>query len=70
MAKGHSNEKVLADAKPEPRPKLIALAVAVFGMLGMLVVDHGPWNHSAMSKPPRSPTTRRRAPLREQPEPT
>jgi hypothetical protein len=27
-----------------PRPLLIALAVAIFGVLGMLIVDHGPWN--------------------------
>ena len=25
-------------------PMWIALAVAVFGILGMLLVDHGPWN--------------------------
>ena len=25
-------------------PLGIALAVAVFGILGMLLVDHGPWN--------------------------
>ena len=27
------------------RPVWIALAVAVFGILAMLVVDHGPWAH-------------------------
>jgi hypothetical protein len=27
-----------------PRPLMVALAVAIFGMLGMLIVDHGPWN--------------------------
>ena len=27
-----------------PRPLMIALAVAIFGVLGMLIVDHGPWN--------------------------
>jgi hypothetical protein len=26
------------------RPLIAALAVAVFGVLGMLVVDHGPWS--------------------------
>jgi hypothetical protein len=26
------------------RPVVIALAVAIFGVLGMLIVDHGPWN--------------------------
>jgi hypothetical protein len=25
-------------------PLLVAIAVAVFGVLGMLVVDHGPWS--------------------------
>ena len=25
------------------RPVMIALAVAVFGVLAMLIVDHGPW---------------------------
>jgi hypothetical protein len=27
-----------------PRPVVVALAVAVFGVMGMLIVDHGPWN--------------------------
>jgi hypothetical protein len=27
-----------------PRPLMVALAVAIFGVLGMLIVDHGPWN--------------------------
>jgi hypothetical protein len=26
------------------RPVLAAMAVAVFGVLAMLIVDHGPWN--------------------------
>ena len=26
-------------------PVWIALAVAIFGILAMLVVDHGPWSH-------------------------
>jgi hypothetical protein len=25
-------------------PIMVALAVAIFGVLGMLLVDHGPWN--------------------------
>ena len=25
-------------------PLKVAIAVAVFGVLGMLIVDHGPWN--------------------------
>ena len=27
------------------RPVWVALAVAIFGILAMLVVDHGPWAH-------------------------
>ena len=27
------------------QPVWVALAVAIFGILAMLVVDHGPWNH-------------------------
>jgi hypothetical protein len=27
-----------------PRPVVVAMAVAVFGVVGMLIVDHGPWN--------------------------
>jgi len=26
------------------KPLLIAIAIAVLGVLGMLIVDHGPWN--------------------------
>jgi hypothetical protein len=26
------------------RPLAVAIAIAVFGILGMLIVDHGPWN--------------------------
>ena len=26
------------------RPVMIAIAVATFGLVGMLVVDHGPWS--------------------------
>jgi hypothetical protein len=29
-------------------PLLVALAVALFGVAGMLVVDHGPWNKPNM----------------------
>lgn len=28
------------------RPILIALAVTIFGMLAMLIVDHGPWSRA------------------------
>ena len=27
------------------RPVLVALVIAIFGILAMLVVDHGPWSH-------------------------
>ena len=27
------------------RPAVIASAVALFGLLAMLIVDHGPWSH-------------------------
>jgi hypothetical protein len=26
-------------------PVVIAIAVAIFGVLAMLIVDHGPWSH-------------------------
>jgi hypothetical protein len=26
-------------------PVMVAVAVAIFGMLAMLIVDHGPWSH-------------------------
>jgi hypothetical protein len=26
-------------------PVVVALAIAIFGMLAMLMVDHGPWSH-------------------------
>jgi hypothetical protein len=29
-------------------PLKVAIAVAVFGVLGMLIVDHGPWNKPKM----------------------
>ncbi|MEA2910886.1 MAG: hypothetical protein QOJ15_2967 [Bradyrhizobium sp.] len=31
------------------RPVLAAMAVAVFGVLAMLIVDHGPWNPTAVA---------------------
>jgi hypothetical protein len=27
------------------RPVVVALAIAIFGIVAMLVVDHGPWSH-------------------------
>ena len=38
MDKNHSKRTV-------GRPAAIATVVAVFGVLAMLVVDHGPWSH-------------------------
>lgn len=44
----------MAGKQPEKQPKpkyrgvqpvTVASAVAVFGLLAMLLVDHGPWNH-------------------------
>ena len=32
-------------------PLKVAIAVAVFGVLGMLIVDHGPWNKPRMQPP-------------------
>jgi hypothetical protein len=32
-------------------PPLIALAVAVSGVVGMLIVDHGPWNRPRVQIP-------------------
>jgi hypothetical protein len=43
MRTGHSLKQ--NQSKPIlDRPVLAAMAVAVFGMLAMLIVDHGPWN--------------------------
>jgi hypothetical protein len=36
MTKNHSKRKL-------GHPVVIAIAVAVFGVLAMLIVDHGPW---------------------------
>jgi hypothetical protein len=38
MNKKHSKRKV-------DNPVLVTAAVAIFGVLAMLIVDHGPWNH-------------------------
>jgi hypothetical protein len=41
-------DKVLQNASHSrptiQRPYVIALAVAIFGVLAMLIVDHGPWS--------------------------
>jgi hypothetical protein len=42
MRENHSKNK--GRSKPMPgQPVVAAIAVAVFGMLAMLIVDHGPW---------------------------
>ena len=42
MRENHLSDK--SQSKRTPRqPVLAAIAVAVFGMLAMLIVDHGPW---------------------------
>jgi hypothetical protein len=45
----HQMQKFRSDDKTNSQPRLegalvVAIAVAVFGMLAMLIVDHGPWN--------------------------
>jgi hypothetical protein len=45
MNNDHLNKKDHPTRTPSRAPVLAALAVAVFGVLAMLVVDHGPWNH-------------------------
>jgi hypothetical protein len=37
MTEGHSKHK---------GPALVALAIAIFGVLAMLIVDHGPWSRA------------------------
>lgn len=37
MISDHTKRKLMS-------PAMVALAVAVFGILAMLVVDHGPWS--------------------------
>jgi len=44
MDNDHSNKKGQPKRTRSRAPMLAALAVAVFGVLAMLVVDHGPWN--------------------------
>ena len=42
MADNHSSESHAT--RRGGTPLLVAIAVAVLGVLGMLIVDHGPWN--------------------------
>jgi hypothetical protein len=39
-------------------PLAVAMAVAVFGVLGMLLVDHGPWNKPHLQTAGDYPTTK------------
>jgi hypothetical protein len=42
MANNHSKESHAT--RHGGMPLAVAIAVAIFGVLGMLIVDHGPWN--------------------------
>jgi hypothetical protein len=44
MRKNHSNDKDHSK-RTLAQPVVVAMAVAVFGVLAMLVVDHGPRSH-------------------------
>jgi hypothetical protein len=44
MDKDHSNKRDRPRRTGSRAPLMAALAVAVFGVLAMLVVDHGPWS--------------------------
>ena len=40
----HKNTTEGRDKRPSSGPLTIAIAVAILGVLGILIVDHGPWN--------------------------
>jgi hypothetical protein len=42
----HGSNIALSAKSMMRRPVVIAIAVAVFGVLGMLLVDHGPWSRA------------------------
>jgi hypothetical protein len=42
--KKRQTKKTVRSKRTLARPVVIALAVVIFGVLGMLIVDHGPWN--------------------------
>ena len=44
FAKNSDAAKIENHGRGARSPFLFALAVAVFGLLSMLIVDHGPWN--------------------------
>jgi hypothetical protein len=39
----HANDRGYSKRLPGP-PVVVAMAVAAFGVVAMLIVDHGPWN--------------------------
>jgi hypothetical protein len=43
MMQNHPNDKD-HPKRTLDRPVVVAVAVAIFGVLAMLIVDHGPWN--------------------------
>jgi hypothetical protein len=43
MMENHSNDKDQSERMVD-RPVVVAVAVAIFGVLAMLIVDHGAWN--------------------------
>jgi len=49
MAKDHS--KGNHASRSGGAPLAVAIAIAVFGVLGMLIVDHGPWNKPKVQHP-------------------
>ena len=42
MANDHSKESHVT--RRGGMPLVVAIAIAILGVLGMLIVDHGPWN--------------------------
>jgi hypothetical protein len=44
MDKDHSNNRDRPKRTASRLPVFVAMAVAVFGVLAMLIVDHGPWS--------------------------
>ena len=65
MARDHSSDIHLK--RRGGMPLAIAIVIAILGILGMLIVDHGPWNkpkmhtgcdgqlHAPPVKPPEQP---------------
>ena len=44
MDPDHSNNRYRPQRMARRGPMFVALAVAIFGILAILIVDHGPWN--------------------------